>query len=477
VNKVVKETKDLYMSVETKNKVAKEKKKIITFGIFGSIVSFVLGIFITANLVGSLGTNRINSTEFEKFMEIYSTIKDEWYFGDVLATENDFIERAILAMVNQQNIDPYLNYSTIPDTSSLTPPRFGIGVSISAYDGYLIINDVFTNSPAEKAGLLKGDVITTVAGIDIRYRTLSEVSNLIQGELRTTVNIGVLRGSVNRTISVTRDTWQQDSVYGSDFGSYGVLKITGFDDNTSVSADRLLAAFTANSRATKMENLVIDLRDNPGGFVMVFNKLADLFTPSGTNFGRYQFRNEADSYNLRATESQKYRFNKIVILINRNSASASESFAAALGDNLDNVIIVGENSFGKGVAQKTITFSDGSSFRYTYAEYLRPNGAKLHEVGVAPDIRLTEVGSHLIFERRYVEGETLEQRIVEYLRAEGFSGASNQEVISNYQAAKGITISGRIDQVTQGSLDKDLYIQRNNAKKLQLDNAINIAIG
>jgi len=226
-----------------------------------------------------------------------------------------------------------------------------------------------------------------------------------------------------------------------------------------------------------MNNLIIDLRDNPGGFVMVFTKLADLFTPNGTIFGRYQFRNEADSYNLRASEAQKYSFDKIVILINRNSASASESFAASLGDNLDNVVIVGETSFGKGVAQKTITFSDGSAFKYTYAEYLRPNGQKLHEVGVTPDVALIETGNHLIFERRYVSGETYESRVVEYLKAEGFSGATNQEVISNYQSARNAPVTGTIDPLTQGRLDKDLFVQRSSAKKLQLDNAIKIAVG
>jgi carboxyl-terminal processing protease len=472
-----KETKDLYMSVETKNKVLKEKNKLITFGIFSSLASFILGVFITANLVGSIGGNRINSTEFEKFMEIYSTIKDEWYFGENVVNESDYIERAIAAMVNEQTLDPYLTYSTIPEDSTLTPPRFGIGISITAYDGYLIINEVFTNSPAEKAGLLKDDIITNVSGADIRFKTLSEVSNLIQGALRSSVSIGVIRNNVNRTITVIRDTWQQDSVYGSDFGSYGVLRITGFDDNTSVTADRLLATFSTLSRPTKMNNLIIDLRDNPGGFVMVFTKLADLFTANGTIFGRYQFRDEADSYNLRASEPQKYEFDKIIILINRNSASASESFAASLGDNLDNVIIAGEKSFGKGVAQKTITFSDGSAFKYTYAEYLRPNGQKLHEVGVTPDVALIETGNHLIFERSYVSGETYESRVVEYLRAEGFDGANNQEVISNYQRARSITVSGAINPLTQGSLDKDLFIQRSAAKKLQLDNAIKIAVG
>ena len=469
--------KDIYLSVESKKQLLIEKRKIVTYGVLSTIASFVIGVFLTANLVGSLGVRRTNSTELDKFMEVYATIKDEWYFGEDVINETTYIERAITAMVNSQKLDPYLSYFEIPENAQATTPRYGVGISITGYDGYLIINDVFTNSPAEKAGLLKGDILTTVAGIDIRYKPLTEISNLIQGDFRTSVSIGVLRNNEPRTITVIRDTWQQDSVFGLDYGSYGVLKITGFDDNTSITADRVLTTFVANNRATKMENLIIDLRDNPGGFVMVFNKLADLFTPNGTDFGRYKFRNEADSYNLRATDAQKYKFNKIVILINRNSASAAESFTAALGDNLDNVIVVGENSYGKGVAQKTITFNDGSSFRYTYAEYLRPNGMKLHEVGVAPDVAAKEVGNHLIFERKYVENETYESRVVEYLRAEGYSGSTNQEVIIKYQIENNINQSGTIDNVTQGKIDKDLYLKRTAAKQAQLEIAINIANG
>ncbi len=474
---MVQDKKDVYMSVETKNKVAKDQRKIILFGVLSSISSFIIGVFLTANLLGSIGTNRTNTTELEKFMEVYSTIKDEWYFGENVATESDYIERAISAMVNQQQVDPYLSYSPIPEDAQAITPRYGVGISITGYDGYLIINDVFTNSPAEKAGLLKGDILTTVSGIDIRYKPLTEISNLIQGEIRTSVSIGILRNNEPRTINVIRDTWQQDSVFGFDYGAYGVLKITGFDDNTSITADRILTTFSNNSREQKMNNLIIDLRDNPGGFVMVFNKLADLFTVNGTDFGRYLLRNDEDSYTLRAMAGQKYTFNKIVILINRNSASAAESFTASLGDNLDNVIVVGETSFGKGVAQKTVTFNDGSSFRYTYAEYLRPNGMRLHEVGVTPDISIAEVGNHLIFERRYQEAETYEMRVVEYLKAEGFSGSTNQEVISNYQLANNITVNGTVDNVTQGKLDKDLYNKRAAAKLAQLNQAISIANG
>jgi carboxyl-terminal processing protease len=468
---------DLYMSVETKNKVLKQQRKIVFFGVLSSITSFIIGVFLTANIIGSIGINRANAAELNKLMEVYNTIKNEWYFGENVGNETAYIERAISAMINQQDVDPYLTYFTIPEAPQSSTPRYGIGISITSYDGYLIINDVFTNSPAEKAGVVKGDILTTVAGTDIRYKSLSEVSNLIQGDLRTNVSIGVLRENQLRTITVTRDTWQQDSVFGFDRGNYGIVKITGFDDNTALNADRILASFVTNNRAIKMNQLVIDLRDNPGGFVMVFNKLADLFTTSGTNFGRYEFRNEADSYNLRATEPQKYRFDKIVILINRNSASASESFTASLRDNLNNVVVVGERSFGKGVAQKTITFNDGSSFRYTYAEYIRPNGERLHQIGVKPDLNILEAGNHLIFERTYQNGETFESRVVEYLRAEGFSGANNQDVIVSYQLANQVSTSGTLDNVTRGKIDRDLYLKRNAAKEAQLSAAINVAIG
>jgi len=457
-------------------KLNRDKTKTFVFVGLSSIVSLILGIFITVNLMKDFTVDTQDDPNMAKFLQIYETIKDEWYFGDEVTDEASYIDRALASMVNEQSVDSYLRYYSIPEpVDPITNPiKYGIGVSIAQYDGYLMIDEVYSNSPAEKAGLIKGDIITNVDGISIRYKTTSDISELIQGDYKTDVTITVLRGAIEREFTVTRDVWKQDSVFGYDYGNYAVLKITGFDDNTSVAADTVLASLTNSSRATKVEDLVIDLRDNPGGYVMVFTKLADLFTPKDTVFGTYKFKNEEDSYTVRASSAQKYSFSQIIILVNGNSASASESFTASLRDSLGNVTVVGETTYGKGIAQKTVSFEDGSSFKYTYAEFIRSNGQKLHQIGVTPDVVIKEEGAYTIWDKAYSLGETFESRVLEYLKELNYVGDTFVDILKDYQSKQGISVTGEYDLETQGKINKDLYIQRKAGKENQLLEAISL---
>jgi len=468
--------KNYYINDDLKIKLSKDRTKTFVFVGLSSLVSLILGVFITINLMKDFTVDTQDDPNMAKFLQIYETIKDEWYFGDEVTNEESYIDRALASMVNEQNVDNYLHYYSIPEPVDpvTNPIKYGIGVSIAQYDGYLMIDEVYSNSPAEKAGLIIGDLITAVDGISIRYKTTSDISELIQGDYKTDVTITVLRESVQREFIVTRDVWKQDSVFGYDYGNYAVLKITGFDDNTSITADAILSSLTSSSRTTKVEDLVIDLRDNPGGYVMVFTKLADLFTPKDTVFGTYKFKNEEDSYTVRASSAQKYSFSKIIILVNGNSASASESFTASLKDSLENVSVVGETTYGKGIAQKTVSFEDGSSFKYTYAEFIRSNGQKLHQIGVTPDVVIKEEGAYTIWDKEYSTGETFENRVLEYLKELGYIGDTYVDILKDYQSKQGISITGGYDLATQGKINKDLYIQRKDGKENQLLKAISL---
>jgi carboxyl-terminal processing protease len=223
-----------------------------------------------------------------------------------------------------------------------------------------------------------------------------------------------------------------------------------------------------------LDKLIIDLRDNGGGYIMAFTALADLFTPKDAVYGVYVHKDENDNYTARSESNPRYHFEQIVILINGNTASASESFTAALKDNLSNVIVVGETSYGKGIAQKTITFSDGSKLRYTYAEYYRKGNVKLHQVGVTPDAVIAEEGHHLILQRSYAQEETFEDRIHEYLVARNYGIISDSYgvVISAYQSDKSITTSGILDHATLLALIQDYKEEKNQALVLQMQGAV-----
>lgn len=469
------DNKPYYTADELQGKFKKDKIRHILFTVVCSLVCLVIGISGTAAVMNNVGGNKPTDANVSKFQEVYNIIKDEWYFGDLAEDESVYVDRALQAMVNEQQTDSYLKYNAIPDSESNV--TYGLGVSVAAYDGYLIIAQVYSNSPASNVGLQKGDIITSVNSTSIRYLALTEVSKMIQGDYHTTVEIEVIRNNEHKKFTVTRNTWKEDSVFSLDKDNYAILQITGFDDNTSVAADNILASLTDSKRTTKVQNLIIDLRDNPGGYVMVFTQLADLFTPKGTVFGRYEFKDSAKSYDVSATSGQKYNFDHIYILVNGNSASASESFTAALKDNLSNVTVVGTNTYGKGIAQKTITFNDGSSLKYTYAEYYRKGGVKLHKIGVAPDVKIEEVGPHVIWDKDYGVGETFESRMTTYLINSGYVGTDYVSLLKNYQSQKGLSVTGTYDVQTEGSINKDIYDQRESGAQGQLDKLIQMIGG
>ena len=467
------EEQHYYMTDDAKKKLKKDRRKHILLTVVCSLASLALGISVTSQVMKKQSSKLTSDdANLQKFMEIYELIKDEWYFGDQAEDESVYVDRALQAMVNGQDTDSYLRYYGIPETE--VNVTYGLGVTVSAYDGYIIIDTVHSNSPAAKAGILEGDIITAVNNVSIRYLTMSAITSMVQGDYNTQVKLTILRNGVTKEITATRNVWTEDSVYSYDYGSYAVLKITGFDDNTATKADSYLAQLTASSRTTKVKNLVMDMRNNGGGYVMAFTQLADFFTPKGTKFGRYVFKNDAESYDVSAASAQKYTFDHIYILINGDSASATEAFTAAMQDNLSNVTVVGTTSYGKGIAQKTISFADGSSFKYTYAEYYRKTGAKVHKVGITPDIEIKEVGAQTVYDADYAEGETFEQHLTKYLNAMGYTGATYSDVLKAYQNAKGITASGTYDSATQGKVSKDLYDQHKAALVTQMDATIDL---
>lgn len=454
-----------YLTDEARRARKRAKKRAIILTVVCSFVSLILGVSVTAAILKKDDSRTVKDPNLAKFQEIYGVIKDEWYFGDVAEDDAKMINRALDAMVNGQDTDAYLTYYE-PDESD-DKKVCGLGVVAAGYDGYLIVDRVYSGSSAAKAGLIAGDIITSVNGEEIRYRSLNEVSGLIQGPCGSRLDLTIKRDGREKNITTERRVFNENTVVAYDHGNYGILQITGFGDDTATSADRALADFVEDD-GEKVVDLIIDLRDNGGGYIMAFSSLADLFTAKGAKFGRYEYKNPQDSYDVYASSGKKYDFKRIYILISGDTASAAESFSCAMRDNLDNVTLIGTQSYGKGIAQRKVSFSDGSSLRYTYAEFFRADGRKLHKVGVAPDIKLPLEGPQEIFDAPYLENETFEERLTKYLRALGCAGTSYEEVLRDYQKKKGIACSGKYDAATKGKVEKDLYDQRKAAKTAQL---------
>lgn len=447
-----------------------ERKRGRLFLVTSSLLFFVLGVVLTSQLYRTFMPSA-QGEALDKLMTVYNLIKEEWYFGEE-GTEDEFLERALTAMVNDQSEDAYLRYTAAPepDTGEPTPPQYGIGVEVVSYDGYLRIQKVYASSPAANANLQVDDLIIRVDGVDIRYRSVSEVAALIQGDYETSVTIDLQRGEETITRTILRGTYRADTVFARPYvdDGYGLLTITGFQDDTLTHVNAALELF----ETAGLDRLIIDLRDNPGGFVMVFTQIADLFLPKDTVYGRYVYREDSKSYDVKAETNLRYSFERIVMLVNENSASASESLTAAMCDNLDQCLVVGTTTYGKGIAQKTISFTDGSSLKYTYAEFVRKDGTRLHEMGITPDFSIPVEGPHLIFSRTDVEDDSYERQVQDFLLALSFEGTTLESILLDLQSETGLPLSGELDQATLAKIQALSYDQERTAKHHQLEQAV-----
>lgn len=387
-------------------KVRKKRiQKVIT--ILGVIVAFLFG-FIFQNILdtkpkplASYGKSPISqSTQSnlisDKFNQIYEILKNEWYFKhDMTDVDNQLIDNAIFGML-EKNGDPYTEYFSAEElaefTQSINQNFSGIGVQYYDVNGFSFVKKVFKDSPADKAGVLPGDIFYKVDGQEVFGMETETLSNLVRGEKGTDVVIEFKREEKIVPITITRDEIQS-TVYGEiKEGNVGYLEINSFGLSTAKETDKYFSYFKEN----QVDKLIIDVRDNGGGYLTALEDIAGLLLDKGSVILQ-QEKSDLSISKTTAHSNPKYHFSQIHMLINENSASASEVLAAALKDNL-NVTIYGVKSFGKGTVQTTTEFMDGSALKVTIAQWLTPNGNKINGVGITPDV---EVKQHPVFYQSY----------------------------------------------------------------------------
>jgi len=260
----------------------------------------------------------------------------------------------------------------------------GIGAVITQQNKKAVITQVYPDSPAHKAGILPGDIITESAGVPSSGSTLTEVSHRLQGKAGTTVSLKIDRNGEILEFELTREPISVEAVtYEALDDGIGYVRIAEFDINT----DQELVSALENLKDSK--KLIIDLRDNPGGFMDVAINTIDLFINEG-NIVTAKYKSDETKYDAtdknETSLSDEFLLNTpMCIIVNQNSASASEIFSAALKDH-NRATIVGENTFGKGSIQTTFPLKDNSGVKLTIGHFYSPNGTKIDKAGVKPDV-------------------------------------------------------------------------------------------
>lgn len=328
------------------------------------------------------GNTGIGTEAEQKLNLIDQTLKD-FYFDDI--DDSKVLDNIYKAYVNAYG-DKYTVYYTADEYAKIQESSngayYGIGVVVRKNDdGTILVVEPYDGAPGKEAGMRKNDVIVTVNGESVADQDLNSVVAKIKGDEGTTVNIGIRRdGSDDITeLTVTRRKVEIKTVaYEMLDDSVGLITISEFD---KVTAQQFKEAY-AQLETLGMKGLVIDIRSNPGGLLNVVVDMLDELLPDGLivyTEDKYGNRQEYNGSNPDVIDVP------LAVLVNGESASASEIFAGAVQDYGAGTII-GTQTFGKGIVQTIRRMSDGSAIKYTMAKYFTPKGQDIHGHGVTPDI-------------------------------------------------------------------------------------------
>ena len=345
----------------------------------------VLSLFASFTAGCSIGKkSKIEQME-TKASKIESVI-DKYYLNDV--DEENVTENVYKGIMNGLD-DPYSVYYTKKEYEKLqeetTGTYVGIGVSVrmDTDTGYIKVVKAFENGPAYKVGIKDGDYITKVKGKDVAGKELENVIGDIKGEEGTTVDVTVYRASDDKYYDYTIKRANVDVPtieYEMLDNQIGYIKVAEFDDITS---SQYIEALN-NLEKQNEKGLIVDLRDNPGGVLSVVVEMLNHMLPKGTIVYTEDKNGKGESY----YSDGKHPFTKpLVVLVNGNSASASEIFTGAVKDYGIGTI-VGTKTFGKGIVQRLFPLDDGTAIKLTVSKYFTPNGTCIHGEGIKPDVEV-----------------------------------------------------------------------------------------
>lgn len=405
-----KEENNKVENIETEKVIVKRNKGTINKTVEFNLLEVIIIILITGILVSVVSslivfnnydklTNNPQGSnptylndDLKEFKDTYNHIINS-YVEDV--DKEGLIDAAIEGMYNYlgDEYSIYMDQETTTDLQEqLSGEYTGLGIEIATYitkDGYKnVINKVFENSAAEKAGLKEGDVLLKLDEHDLTKSDSAFISSTVKYGTKEEFTITYSRDEKENTVTIKRGYVFINSVNSKEDNEIGIITIDTF---SATIPDQVRDA--VNGFSDKVTSVIIDLRDNTGGYLSSAYNTADLFIEKGKVV--YQLKDKNNNISkYEAKTGVLRRFDKIVVLINENSASASEILAIALKESA-NAIIVGETSYGKGTVQETEQLSSGSMVKYTSSYWLSPNGNSINKLGIKPDVEVKDSNKQL----------------------------------------------------------------------------------
>lgn len=357
-----------------------------------TLSSLVIGAFscFSVMTIISGGRNYFKlSKELEKFVEVYDTIVEN-YNGEL--DKDALIDNAIDGMVSSVG-DVYTSYVDSEGTDEFNKlvggTYEGIGCTIQLQEVGIVVMEVFANSPSVKAGLQAGDVVLKIDGQDVKKMNTEELANYIKTKSSSKIEMTVLRGEKKLDLTLERDKVEtpvvNSAIYTENGKTVGYLSISMFTS----SAAKQFKDKLEDLEAKGIKGLVIDVRNNSGGYLTTVTDIVSELLPKGKVIYQVEKNGKREFTKDKTNAHREY---PIVVLANESSASASEILAAAIKESYGGYL-VGTKTYGKGTVQQTKELSDGSMIKYTVENWLTPDGHWINEKGVEPtnDVKLTDV--------------------------------------------------------------------------------------
>lgn len=394
------------MKKKTENKVENIAKYIV-FLLFGVLI----GVSTTFLFIKYDGVTKVSKTNYNKkfssLYETYETLKSE-YYKDL--DDSKLIEGAINGMINATEDEHTMFFNKEEKESfeaSLAGSYYGIGAQITSVEEEITIIRVFDGSPAKNAGFKEGDIISKVDGEDVKGWDVNDVASKLRSDKNPKTTVVIKRDGEELTFEIEKAVVEIPSISSEMMGdNIGYIYISIFGLNTDDEFDKALNSLKEQG----MEKLIIDVRDNSGGYLSTVTNIMSKFVGKDKVLFQIKDRKEVTKYNSLTDETMDY---KVVVLVNEESASASEIMASMLKEQYG-ATLVGTKTYGKGSVQATKELENGTLIKYTIEEWLTSNGKSIEKEGVTPDIEIELDESY--YENYSDESDNQLQKALELLK-------------------------------------------------------------
>lgn len=351
--------------------------EVIVLLILTSFVCIVLSGLITYNFI-SPKAEKVDD-KLQSFLDNYNYILDN-YYGKV--NKEELLDAALAGMM--ESLDAGSSWMGSENSNFniyLEGSYKGIGIEISSNDsGEIVASSVFKGSPADKAGIENGDIILKIQNIEVSGKNISEVSRLLKGNNK--IEIIYKHNNEEKTVTLKSEKINLNSVKTKMLdNNIGYINVSIFASNTAEQFKRKLGILEKNG----INGLIIDLRDNAGGHLTAARDILSLFLDSSHPIYKIKSKDDVETFYSSGKVTKKY---KIVILVNENSASASEIVTSALKEQYG-ATVIGNKTYGKGTVQELQTLPDGQQYKLTTTIWLTSTGKSINNVGIEPDINVS----------------------------------------------------------------------------------------